>query len=278
MGRLKLLMRKIMDRVLYYIKVMKVRIRMRNEKALERAVRKICTSGEWHKSKEGFHANGKRKKVDGEAGRILEKLLGIPENNKQSADIVLGNGVRVEIKTNKSPKTKITLGCKAPIRIKKQKDTIIAHGKEEPNVARRLNATLKVGGGPSRTLVAECKGSGSGKTIDVSDSETGNKEFYWVVADVVKKFTNKIPNVLHVKAIKRKVGEREEYKFVSSTYYSKFNPHLFEKQLTEDGKIVIEPREKIDYTNNNRIRDRGTAFRTDEGNINEMFNKSVTWC
>lgn len=251
---------------------------MRNEKELERAVKKICTSGVWHKAKVGYLPNGQLKNVHGEAGRIFEALLGIQPNNKQGADIVLGNGTMVEIKTNKSPTTKITLGCKAPIRIKKQKDTITIHGKEEANVARRLNATLKVGGGPSRTLVAECKGSGIAKTIDVSDSETGNREFYWVVADVVKKFTNKIPNVLHVKAIKRKVGGREEYKFVSSTYYSKFNPHLFEKQLTEDGRIVIEPREKIDYTNNNRIRDRGTAFRTDQESVNEMFNKSVTWC
>jgi len=273
MGRLKLLMRKVMDRVLYYIKVMKVRIgmgRIKTEKDLERAMKKICTSGEWHKSKEGFHANGKRKKVDGEAGRILEELLGIQPNNKRTADLVLSNGTRVEIKTNKS-KTPITLGCLAPMRLIPQRQVIQQYGIVHPD-ACRFNATLKATGNLSRGLVIEYKS----KTIDVVDSVTRTGVMSWKISDVVNKFTNKIPNVLHVKAVKRKVEEREEYKFVSSTYYSKFSPLRFEQQLSQ-GEIVIEPREKIDYTKNNKIRDRGTAFRVGAKNLNEMFNKSVAW-
>lgn len=245
--------------------------KIKTEKDLERAIKNICTQGKWYKSREAFHKNGTRKKVDGEAGRILEKLLGIPENNRRSADIVFKDGTQCEVKTNKS-KTKVTLGCLSPTWAIPQRQAINQYGIVKPGNACRFNATFKAGGGLSRGLITEYKI----KTIDIVDPVTRKRVMSWKIKDIINKFTKKIPNVLHVKAIKRKVDGREEYKFVSSDYYSSFDPQRFKQQLS-NGKIVIEPRSKIDYTKNNKIRDRGTAFRVDAKDLTDMFNNSATW-
>jgi hypothetical protein len=245
--------------------------RIKTEKDLERAIKKICDQGKWYKSREAFHKNGTRKRVDGEAGRILEKLLGIPENNKRSADIVFKDGTECEVKTNKS-KNKVTLGCLSPTWAIPQRQAILTYGIDKPGDACRFNATFKAGAGPSRGLTTEHKS----KTIDIADEATKKGVMSWKISNVVNNFTKKIPNMVHVKAVKRKVDGREEYKFVSSDYYSSFNPQRFKEQLS-DGKIVIEPRSKIDYTKNNKIRDRGTAFRVGPKNLTEMFDNSAAW-
>ena len=246
--------------------------KIKTEQDLERAMKNICALGKWYKSREAFHKNGTRKKVDGEAGRILEELLGIPENNKRTADIIFKDGTECEVKTNKS-KTKVTLGCLSPTTWAiPQRQVIKQYGIVHPD-ACRFNPTFKAGGGPSRGLTTEYK---SNETIDIADAATKAGVMSWKVEDVINKFTKKIPNVLHVTAIKRKVDGREEYKFVSSDYYSEFNPQRFVEQLAK-GKIVIEARSKIDYTKNNKIRDRGTAFRVGTKDLTDMFNNSAAW-
>ena len=246
--------------------------KIKTEKDLERAIKNICAQGKWYKAREAFHKNGTRKKVDGEAGRILEELLGIPENNRRSADIVFKDGTQCEVKTNKS-KTPVTLGCLSPTWAIPQRQAIKQYGIDKPGDACRFNATFKATGSHlSRGLITEYKI----KTIDVVDPVTIKRVMSWKIKDIINKFTKKIPNMLHVKAIKRNVDGREEYKFVSSDYYSSFDPQRFVDQLAK-GKVVIEPRSKIDYTKKNTIRDRGTAFRVGAKDLTDMFNNRAAW-
>ena len=61
-------------------------MRIKTLKDLEKEVKEICSQDKWHRST--------RSESDGKAGNIYEDLLGIPENNRRGADIMLSDGTK----------------------------------------------------------------------------------------------------------------------------------------------------------------------------------------
>lgn len=231
-------------------------------KDLEKEVKKICSQDKWHRST--------RSESDGKAGNIFEDLLGIPENNKRTADIVFTDGSKCEVKTNKTSSTQITLGGLSPVWASSQRQAIHQYGIRRAD-AQRFSTTLRAGGITPRGLVTEYRDD----SITVSDSTSGEKVMSWNTGDIIKKLMEKCPNMVHTSASRRKVEGKEEYKYEKSYYYSDFNPERARKLLSE-GKITIETRSKISHESD-KIRDHGTVFRISQKNLPELFDNVSSW-
>ena len=237
-------------------------MRIKTLKDLEKEVKEICSQDKWHRST--------RSESDGKAGNIYEDLLGIPENNRRGADIMLSDGTKYEIKTSKSKGTAVTMAGLKPKDHTPQRKQIEEYGKVSLDGQKRFSSTFRVGKTNPRGLKTDIVGN----RVVITDAKTGKEVMSWDIDDILDKLESKCGNVIHTTADRRKIDGVEEYNYKKSELYSDFN-RKYARKLLEEGKIVIETRSKIKL--NGSIRDHGTVFRIPRRYLSEFYNNVEIW-
>ena len=197
-------------------------------------------------------------------GYTLEELFGIEENNDSGADL---NGV-VELKTARKGKScRTTSFCQNFLWNYRIRDIIKKYGhrdkekKERVNFYPSLRVNAKTPAGLSLSIDAEVLSICDDDNITLASIP---------LSVIIFRFQQKLNKLLLVYADTKKV-EGKEYFHYNEAYLCQ-NPSIKEViKLLRSGKIVVEPRCYVD-TSNDRLRDRGVAFRLTGDYLKELYS------
>jgi len=200
-------------------------------------------------------------------GYTLEKLFGIEENNNSGADL---NGV-IEFKAARKGKSGRTTGfCQNFIWNYRIRDVIRKYGwrdrekKERINFYPSLRVNVRSPNGLSMSIDDE--------VLSIYDSDETVLASI-PLAVVVFRFQQKLNKLLLVYADTKKIEGKEHFHYNEA--YVCQEPDMEQViKLLRDGKIVVEPRCYID-TSNDRLRDRGVAFRLSGNYLKELYSNVV---
>lgn len=202
------------------------------------------------------------RKGDGGAGKTLEDLLGIKENNIPLPDL----GELAELKSyRKSSKSMLTLFTLEPRPKGGDRDRLLldnfGYSKRDNGRAKELQITIS------------CKQfTGQGLKLQVENDKIRvvgrdtDIDIYWDIDDLRQKFEAKIPALVYALADSKEI-DGDEYFHYSETYMLEgFNFERF-KEMIEKDAIVVDFR--MYYRPNGSVRNHGTAFRV---KIRELYN------
>ena len=204
----------------------------------------------------------RERKGDGEAGRLLEQALGVPENNRKDSDIPVG-----DLKTReKDSNGKLSL-------FSRDKDTYLMPIKEIYDrfgfVGRKhpLSLQSSVTQTPNRQdFYYYCNAEGvylACRKVNIQ---------FWSWQTLTDCFKAKFPGLITVHYAKKKINNLDHFQFTDAFYF----PHLeaavesFLTQLREDN-VIIEVRRYWSFEKGKEGKNRGTDFRVTPEAFNQIF-------
>ena len=204
-----------------------------------------------------------QRKGDGGVGNTLENELGLQENNIAGPDIE-GNELKA---ARKGAGGKQTLFNKEGEWVVSQKDYIAQYG---------FPHTTKIGemsGQSTVTKTVNNRGLSIVTTDDYCAVVHGNTIIVmWDWETLVNQFAKKFPACVKVFADVEKRDGVEYFHYNEAYRFIGTDKNLFRTAI-ENGMIVIDIRMRTQNKIGKSIRNRGTAFRVDHGNMEELFVK-----
>lgn len=203
---------------------------------------------------------------DGEAGRLLEEALSVSENNRDEADIPIGD--LKTYKVDKKSSEKITL-------FSKDKGTLLPKeiiysrfsfaGTEHPKSLQSQVTSTPNG----QNFFYHCEVDG----VYLACGDTDIQFWSWDLLTEV--FTKKFPSVLAVEYDTKTINGIKHFQFTNAYYYPKGDTALnaFFDEL-KAGNVVIEVRRYM--KTETAERNRGTAFRVSHEVFNRIFQTRQT--
>jgi len=188
---------------------------------------------------------------DGAFGRSLEKALGVEENNRAGADIVLKDG-NIELKTTNG-KSKMTLFSKEPIWMKQWFSGSRDFFKRFSKCGIRLNTSIKSG---PNNLGLYLQILENRLIIMHNDRECG----YWELDALLEHAGRKLDRVFSLEHEKGKIKKFHKYSGMSCDNFVR---------LVKSGDLVVEIR-----ISKGGKKNRGTAFRINPRKVEKKKKKT----
>ncbi len=201
-------------------------------------------------------------------GKTLEDLLGIKENNIPLPDI----GEIAELKAyRKSTLSMLTLFTLEPKPKGGNRDRVLlnnfGYSKRENGRSKELHSTLSCKRYNNQGLKLKIEKDkvrivGKGKRLNV----------YWDMKDLEKKFEAKLPALVYVLAMSKKIKGVEHFHFSEAYFLEGFNFEHFKGMIRKDA-IVVDFR--MYYRPNGSVRNHGTGFRVKIKHLYNCFGKKI---
>ena len=199
---------------------------------------------------------------NGEAGRLLENELGIEENNRDEADIPIGD-LKAVTRT-----TKTTLFSKeGPLLLPREEiyERFGFYGKKH-----QLSLQTAVNSSPNgQHFSYHCEVDGvylSCHNVDIQ---------FWNWDLLIKSFTAKFPAVFTVHYRTKTVNGIEHFKFTNAYYFPSLETTVNSfVSAFKEGNVTIEVRRYMSSSTSER--NRGTAFRVNHQTFNQIFQTRQT--
>ena len=221
--------------------------------------------------KEYYMPEAFRENADGNYGMVVEKILGVEENNLSTPDL----GTH-ELKTKKKGSScRTTLFCNEPNWISEPdlEDEDEKGDKKKKSKLRDFVEAIKISDTNQRAYTTvSIKENNRFLKIDIDGENLylyfcDQKIAYWPIAVLKKRANEKIDNL-----VVAPVSEKEKIvKIEDINIYENLLEDEFVKKIKQ-GKIVVEFRCKI--TDDNKLRNRGTCFRMHEKDIKLIYEES----
>lgn len=201
------------------------------------------------------------RKGDGEAGRILERELCVPENNRDEADIPIA-----DLKTATAT-TKTTLFSKEGKLLISKEEIYKRFGFAGKKHLLSLQSAVNLSPN-GQHFFYHCEDDGVYLTCRDVDIQ------FWSWDLLSQCFSSKFPAVFTVHYETKKINDVEHFKFTHAYYFpslkTTFNSFL---SAFKQGNITIEVRR---YMTAGKERNRGTAFRVNQQTFNQIFQTRTT--
>lgn len=205
------------------------------------------------------------RKGDGGVGNTLENELGLQENNIAGPDIE-GNELKA---ARKGAGGKQTLFTKEGDWVVPQRDYIETYGFPHTTNIGELSGQSTV------TKTVNKRGLSIVTTDDYCAVVHGNTIIVmWDWETLVNQFEKKFPACVKVFADVEKRNGVEYFHYNEAYRFIGTDKNLFRTAI-ENGMIVIDIRMRTQKKIGKSLRNRGTAFRVDHGNMEELFVKEI---
>ena len=205
-----------------------------------------------------------KRKGDGKFGNTFEDLLGLEENNLKTPDI---DGFEIKVQDIETS-SKQTLFHKDAW-VMKVSDFLenygIPHSKQKGELSCNITVTRKVNG---RGFYLDTDDS----YLYVKNNETIIAKYDWDV--LTDAFMNKFPKAIKVYGKVKKEGSKTFFRYEEAYYLSDSSKYKF-KKLIEDNFICIDFKLRTQYNKGLSPRNRGTAFRNNDKNLDKLFDKEI---
>ncbi len=195
-------------------------------------------------------------------GHTLETLLGLEEDNLDRPDLGFAE-LKAHRKGSNALITLFTFDRKAWLL--KQKEVIKKFGYEDDEGRQALKFQFRHDG--KLTKVGLTLSPNKNKTSVSLISKNNEVVAEWKLDSLANKFLQKMPALVVVTAENTKGAKGEEFKYTEAKFYAKPSPELICQQILA-GNVCVDLRMHIQ---DEKVRNRGTAFRVYEGAIGDLF-------
>ena len=205
-----------------------------------------------------------KRKGDGKFGNTFEDLLGLEENNLKTPDI---DGYEIKVQDIETS-SKQTLFHKDAW-VMKTSDFLenygIPHSKKKGELSCNITVTRKVNG---RGFYLDTDDN----YLYVKNNETIISKYDWNT--LTESFMTKFPNAIKVYGNVKKEKGKIYFHYNEAYYLTNSSKEKF-KKLIEENVICIDFKLRTQYNKGLSPRNRGTAFRINDKNLDKLFDKEI---
>jgi hypothetical protein len=204
------------------------------------------------------------RKGDGKFGNTFEDLLGLVENNLKTPDIDNWE-LKVMRKNTSSKQTLFHKDAWVMNPSNFLKNYGIPHKKERGELSCNTTVTRKVN---NRGFYLDTDDN----YLYIKHNQTIISQYDWET--LTQSFITKFPNAVKVYGDEKKKNGKVYFHYNEAYYLTNSSKHKF-KKLIEDNIICVDFKLRTQYNKGLGVRNRGTAFRIDDRNLDRLFDKEI---